>query len=131
MDHRGNETQQRFSGESLAIGYLGVPLGNGGATISAAYTTVLKDQGRALIHDVGDNNARTFTIDSNANVAYPLYTVLLFVNLINTLSIAITTDTMTLANSATTGTRTLAVNGVATAYKIGTTSWLIWGTGLT
>jgi hypothetical protein len=46
------------------------------------------------------------------------------------LSIAITTDTMTLANSTTTGTRTLAQNGIATLTKVGTTNWLIAGTGL-
>jgi hypothetical protein len=47
------------------------------------------------------------------------------------LSIAITSDTLTLVNSSTTGTRTLAQNGVATCIKIGATSWLISGAGLT
>lgn len=131
MTHRGVETAQTFSGEALPLGWLDAPLGNAAATLSAAYTTVLSDRGRALIHDVGDNTARTFTIDSNANVAFPLHTMIFFVNLKNTLTIAITSDTMTLANSVTTGSRTLAVNGIATAYKIGTTSWLIWGVGLT
>jgi hypothetical protein len=46
------------------------------------------------------------------------------------LSIAITSDTMTLAGTASTGTRTLAVNGIATALKLASTSWLISGTGL-
>jgi hypothetical protein len=109
----------------------GINLGNGGAALSANYTTVLGDAGLELQHAVGDNNARTFTIDSNANVAYPVGTVLLFVNLKNTLTIAITSDTMTLVNSATTGSRTLAVNGVAVAIKVGTTSWIIGGSGLT
>ncbi len=109
----------------------GVPLGNGGSTISAAYTTVRADEGLALVHDVGDNSARIFTIDSNANVPYPLYTCLLVVNLKNTLTVKVTSDTQTLANSATTGDRTLAVNGVGMWYKVGTTSWLCWGPGLT
>lgn len=98
---------------------------------SAAYTTVLADDGKHILHPTADNNARTFTIDSNANVAYPLGATLTFVNQINTVTIAITSDTMTLAGVGTTGSRTLAANGIATALKIGTTEWIISGTGLT
>jgi hypothetical protein len=36
-----------------------------------------------------------------------------------------------LVNSATTGTRTLAANGLATAWKITSTKWIISGAGLT
>ena len=46
------------------------------------------------------------------------------------LIIAITTDTMYLANSTSTGSRTLAQNGTATALKITSTSWIISGQGL-
>lgn len=110
----------------------GIPINcSGTCAKSAAYTTVLGDGGGMIIHASSDNNARTFTIDSNANVAYPLYTVITFVNSINTVTIAITSDTMTLAGTASTGNRTLAVNGVATAVKVGATSWLISGPGLT
>ncbi len=98
---------------------------------SAAYTTVLADANKHLLHPTADNNPRTFTIDSNANVAYPIGTSITFVNQINTLTIAITSDTMTLAGAGTTGSRTLAANGMATALKIGTTSWVISGVGLT
>ena len=97
---------------------------------SGAYTTLLTDGGKHLLHPTADNNARTFTIDSNANVAYPIGTAITFVNQINTLTIAITSDTMTMAGTGTTGSRTLAANGIATALKIGTTSWVISGTGL-
>jgi hypothetical protein len=38
---------------------------------------------------------------------------------------------MRLAGAGTTGSRTLAANGVATAVKVTTTEWLISGTGLT
>ena len=65
-------------------------------------------------------------------MAYPVGTSLTFVN--NTagnISLAITTDTMYLAGSATTGTRTLAQRGVATAYKVSSTVWFIAGGGLT
>ena len=75
--------------------------------------------------------AGTFTIPANASVAYELGTVLTFVNTTTVSTIPITSDTMTLAGTATTGTRTLAANGIATAIKIAATSWIISGTGLT
>jgi hypothetical protein len=108
----------------------------GGASIpqnsqSAAYTTVAADANKHILHPTADNNARTFTIDSNANVAYAIGTCITFVNQINTLTIAITSDTMTLAGAGTTGSRTLAASGIATALKIAATSWIIAGTGLT
>ena len=97
---------------------------------SAAYTTVLGDGGKFILHPTADNNARTFTIDSNANVAYPVGTTITFVNQINTVTIAITSDTLTLAGAGSTGSRTLAANGIATALKISSTGWVISGTGL-
>lgn len=97
---------------------------------SAAYTTVLADGGKHILHPTADNNARTFTIDSNANVAYPIGTAISFVNQINTVTIAITTDTMTLMGSGATGSRTLAASGIATALKVAATSWVISGTNL-
>jgi hypothetical protein len=108
------------------VGYKNIPQNSQ----SAAYTTVLGDAGKHIYHPVGDNNARTFTIDSNANVAYPIGTAITFVNKINVLSIAITSDTLTWAEDGTTGTRSLASNGIATALKITSTEWLISGTGL-
>lgn len=98
---------------------------------SAAYTTVLSDAQKHILHPTADNSPRTFTIDSNANVPYTIGTVIAFVNQINTVTIAITTDTMTLAGAGSTGSRTLAANGIATALKISTTGWVISGTGLT
>lgn len=97
---------------------------------STAYTTVLGDAGGHILHPTSDDNPRTFTIDSNANVAYPIGTTITFVNAINTVTIAITDDTLTLAGSGSTGSRTLAASGIATALKISSTSWIISGTGL-
>ncbi|MGY3653172.1 hypothetical protein ACVWW2_008463 [Bradyrhizobium sp. LM4.3] len=57
---------------------------------SAAYTTILTDAQKHILHPASDNTARIFTIDSNANVAYPIGTALTFVNEINTVTIAIT-----------------------------------------
>jgi len=99
---------------------------------TANYTLVAADGGKSIVMGNGTATALTVTIPANATVAFPIGTVIIFVN-INTvgLSIGITTDTLTLANSTTTGTRTLARNGLATCVKINTTSWLISGAGLT
>ena len=52
-----------------------------------------------------------------------------------TATIAIATDTLRLAGGTSTGSRTLAANGMATAVKVSGTSsagvWYINGTGLT
>lgn len=100
---------------------------------SAAYTAVLGDSGKHILHPSADTTARTFTIPANGSVAYPIGTALTFVNQngAGTVTIAITTDTMRLAGAGTTGSRTLAANGVATAIKITSTEWIISGTGLT
>lgn len=95
-----------------------------------SYTATLEDAGKTLL--LASGSSKTFTIPANSSVAYALGTVLRFVNLsASNLSIAITTDTMYLAGPGTTGTRTLAQYGVATATKITSTSWIISGTGLT
>ena len=98
---------------------------------STAYTLVLTDAQKHILHPTADNNARTFTIPANASVAYPIGTAITFINQINTVTIAITSDTLTLAGAGSTGSRTLAVNGWATALKVGTTAWVISGVGLT
>ena len=98
---------------------------------SANYTTILADANGYILHPTSDNNARTFTIDSNANVAYANGTSIMFINQANTVTIAINVDTMIFAGNGTTGSRTLAANGVATATKANLTCWFIAGTGLT
>lgn len=100
---------------------------------STAYTAVLADAGKHLLHPSADTTARTFTIPANSSVAFPVGTALTFVNQASAgvVTIAITTDTMRLAGAGTTGSRTLAANGIATALKITSTEWIISGTGLT
>ena len=98
---------------------------------SADYTLVLADGGKHLFHPVADNTARTFTIPANASVAYPIGTAITFINMaVADVTIAITTDTLTLSDAGTTGSRTLATNGSATCIKITSTEWLISGSGL-
>jgi hypothetical protein len=110
-----------------AVGFRNTPVNSQ----SADYTTVLADSGKTILHPVADDNARTFTIPANSSVAYPVGTVISFVNLQNTVTIAITTDTMYLANDGDTGDRTLAEYGMASAMKVASTTWIISGSGLT
>lgn len=100
---------------------------------SAAYTTVAADANSHIFHPDADTTARTWTIDSNANVPYAIGTTITFVNGhgAGVLTIAITSDTMRLSPAGTTGSRTLAADGMATAIKVGTTEWKISGSGLT
>ena len=100
---------------------------------SANYTCVLTDAGDHILHPSADTTARTFTIPANSSVPYPIGTAITFVNQngAGVVTIAITTDTMRLAGAGTTGSRTLAANGVATALKIAATEWIISGVGLT
>jgi hypothetical protein len=99
---------------------------------SADYTLVLADAGKHIFHPSADTTPRTWTIPANASVAYPLGTVLTFVNQDSAgdITIAITSDTLTLAGAGTTGSLTLTENGIATAIKITSTDWLINGTNL-
>lgn len=92
------------------------------------YTTVAADAGKQIFTSTG---GITFTIAANSSVPYPIGTAITFVNTnASSITIAINSDTMALAGTITTGSRTLGQNGVATALKVGTTSWLISGSGL-
>lgn len=118
------------SGDTTAnVGYLNIPQNSQ----SAAYTLVASDTGKHILHPSADTTARTFTIPANSSVPYAIGTAITFVNQngAGTVTIAITSDTMRLAGAGTTGSRTLAANGVATAIKIASTEWIISGTGLT
>jgi hypothetical protein len=111
-----------------AIGFRNIPVNSQ----SAAYTAVLADAGKVIFHPSTDANARTFTIPANSSVAYPLGTAITFINMTSqAVTIAITTDTMYLSAAGTTGSRTLAQYGSATAIKMTSTTWLISGSGLT
>lgn len=94
----------------------------------ANYTAVFADANGHLYH--GSGGSSTFTIPSNASVPYQIGTTLTFVNMSGTMSISINADTLIAAVTGTTGTRTLALNGIATALKITSTSWIIAGQGI-
>jgi len=100
-------------------------------TQSGAYTLVLADAGLHIYTSTG--GAATWTIPANSSVAFPIGTAVTFViNATATRTIAITTDTLYWAGTAgTTGSRTLAGTGIATALKITSTTWVISGSNLT
>jgi hypothetical protein len=128
----GTPTSGTLSGCTVdgtdSVGFRNVPINSQ----SAAYTAVLADSGKAILHPSTDANARTFTIPANASVAYPLGTAITFINMTSqVVTIAITSDTMYLAGTGTTGSRSLAQYGMATAIKMTSTTWLISGSGLT
>ena len=109
---------------AASVGYQGMPQ----QSKSSAYTTVIGDAGKHIYVTA----TATITIDSNANVAYPIGTAIAFIAASGaTVTIAITSDTMYLGGTGTTGSRTLAAFGMATAVKVTSTSWFINGTGLT
>jgi hypothetical protein len=111
-----------------AVGFRNIPVNSQ----SAAYTAVLADSGKVIFHPSTDANARTFTIPANSSVAYAIGTAITFINMTSqVVTIAITTDTMYLSSAGTTGSRSLAIYGSATAIKMTSTTWLISGSGLT
>jgi len=124
----GPSSLQGDGTDADACGFRGVPQNSQ----SSNYTCVAADAGKHLFHASGAGSGDTYTIPANSSVAFEIGTAITFVNMdSNAVSIAITTDTMNLAGTGTTGTRQLAQYGVATALKIASTTWIISGTGLT
>jgi hypothetical protein len=109
------------------VGYMGVPQNSQ----NAGYNVVIGDAGKHLYHPVGQA-AATYTIPANSNVAFGIGTAITFVNMsANAVTVAVTTDTMYLSSLGTTGNRTLAQYGIATAVKMTSDSWIISGSALT
>ena len=113
-----------------SVGYLGLP--QSGTSTTA--TLAMSDAGK---HIYITSTGQTITIPAASSVAYPIGTTLTFISgsSATTTTIAIATDTLRLAGGTSTGSRTLAANGMATAVKVSGASssgvWYINGTGLT
>lgn len=110
-------------------GFRGIPQNSQ----SADYTLVAADAGKHIYHPAADTTARTWTIPANGSVAFQIGTAITFDNDYGAgaITISITTDTLVLVGSAgSTGSRTLASGGQATAVKVTSTRWRISGTGL-
>jgi hypothetical protein len=104
------------------VGYLGTPIN----TQAGTYTLVIGDAGKTIY--AGGN----LTIPANGTVAFPIGTI---INVIasSAITVAITTDTLQWGGQATsqTGTRSVAIYGMATLIKVTNTIWYISGVGVT
>ena len=110
---------------TTGFGYMGLPQNS---ATTGAYGIVAADAGKHIYSTA----SRVITIPANATIAMPVGATIVFVAGSGaTVTIAITSDTMYLAGPGTTGSRTLAPFGMATAIKITSTSWKISGNGLT
>jgi hypothetical protein len=106
-----------------AVGYKGLPQNSQ----TASYTLALTDMGKMVNTTTGG-----VVIPANGTVAFPVgSTVIIYNNSASNQTISITTDTMYLGGTATTGSRTLAQRGLATVVKVASTTWVISGAGVT
>lgn len=107
-------------------GFMGMPqvvVSSGGRTLAAT------DAGKHIY--MTTTSGQTITIPANGTTAFPIGTTIVIINGngIST-TISITTDTLRLANTTSTGSRTLASNGMCTLVKINTTEWIVGGNGI-
>jgi hypothetical protein len=123
----GTPADATVSTAATGIGFRGIPQSST-ATTDGAYTVQASDAGDHIYA----LTSRTITIPSNASLALPVGTTIVFIAGAGaTMTIAITTNTLRLVGTGTTGTRTLAPHGMATAVKVEPTLWYISGNGLT
>lgn len=102
-----------------SIGFRGLPQN----AQTASYTLALADAGKHISNTTGG-----FVIPANASVAFPVgTTIVLFNNSGSTQTISITSDTLRQAGTSNTGSRTLAVYGLATCVKVASTTWVVSG----
>ncbi len=114
--------------DSGAIGFRGIPTTNK----SADYTFADADNGTKIYHPSADTSARTFTFDFSA-LTDPANFVVTIINdaSAGVITIAFANGTGILAGSGTTGSRTLAANGLATIAGATSVRAFASGTGLT
>lgn len=105
-----------------SLGFRGLPQNSR----SSAYALALADAGKHIAISAGG-----VTIPANASVAFPVgTTIVVFNNSASAQNIAITSDTLRLAGTALTGTRTLAAWSLCTLLKVGANLWVVSGAGV-
>ena len=108
-----------------SYGYIGTPQ----VSTAVDIAIVASHMGKQIYFTV---TGKVATIPANGTIAIGIGASFTVVNDTGvTSTIGITTDTLILANSATTGTRTLAAYGVAVFTKVTATKWIASGNGLT
>lgn len=109
------------SSTAASLGYLGMPVNS---QSGATYAVVAADLGKAIYFSV--------TCTATIPAGLPIGSSIAFVAGAGaTVTIAQASDSMYLGGTGTTGSRTLAAFGMATAIKMAATVWFINGTGLT
>lgn len=106
-----------------AVGYKAIPFLASAAT---AYTFVIGDISKCKPLTAGG-----WVIPANAAVAYPIGSILSGYNDSGAnQTVSITTDTLRLEGTATTGTRTVAQRSAWRALKVNNTEWVVSGPGV-
>lgn len=105
------------------VGYMDAPLNQQ----TTSYQIVMTDRGKMIQMN---GATLTLTIPANASVAFPQGTVITVI-VLQTLTVSITSDTLQWLPSLATGSRTVAAGSVITLYKRLSTTWNIWGFGIT
>jgi hypothetical protein len=109
------------SSTASSLGYLGMPVNS---QSGATYAVVVGDIGKVIYFSV--------TCTATIPASLPIGSSIAFVAGVGaTITIAQASDSMYLGGTGTTGSRTLAAYGMATAIKMASTVWFINGTGLT
>jgi hypothetical protein len=109
------------AGTGYQVGYRAMPQSTNGSG-----TFVLADSGKHLYLAGG------VTVPNNTSVAFDIGTVITVISNATALTITQGTGvTLRLANSATTGSRSLAANGIASCTKVASDTWYVSGMGVT
>lgn len=111
---------QNDAGTLLEVGYRDLTVNTQGSN----YTTVAADRGNAV--------RTSSAINVTLKTAYPVGTVLIIINTAASASTLIAggSDTLVLAGTASTGNRTIAQNGVCTAWQAVAGFWYCSGPGV-
>lgn len=109
------------SSTAASLGYLGMPVNSqNGST----YAVVVGDLGKVIYFSATCTATIPASLPIGSSIAFVAGTGA-------TITIAQASDSMYLGGTGTTGSRTLAAYGMATAIKMASTVWFINGTGLT
>ncbi len=104
-----------------SIGFRGLP--SSSQSVGSLITLALSDASKRVRNTTGG-----WAIPANSTVAFPVGTIICLHNdSTSTQTVSITTDTLTLQGTTTTGTRTIRANGMAYLMKDTATKWLIDG----
>jgi hypothetical protein len=109
------------SSTAASLGYLGMPVNS---QSGSTYAVVVGDLGKVIYFSATCTATIPASLPIGSSIAFVAGTGA-------TITIAQASDSMYLGGTGTTGSRTLAAYGMATAIKMAATVWFINGTGLT